>query len=222
MTLIKLREAVEILEKAGILGEETKQKEQALKRLLNQGLILGEKPPVNQPKRGWLVDVDSLNEYIQVGKLKKHEMIKELIESRRKVRDLIFLDAQVAEVPLEEVIQSLEETSPATHIPEVQQEEEKEETISEVPKDYNFTISKLNILEKQNSKTYKVEFLLNKERFEGSVSTEFHIQFVEIHNETTRFVLGNSEEETEYLEALASKMNANIVRKIKAYEKDRE
>lgn len=87
MTLIKLREAVEILEKSGILRAETKQKEQAVKRLLNQGLIFGEKPPANQPKIGWQVDLDSLNEYIQIGNLKKSDMVKELIELRRKVKE---------------------------------------------------------------------------------------------------------------------------------------
>lgn len=228
MVLIKLREAVEILEKSGILGEETKQKEQAVKRLLNQGLILGQKPPKNQPKIGWQVDLDSLNEYIQIGNLKKSDMVKELIELRRKVKELEFHHVQTTDdIPLEDAIRSIGGTSSATHDSDVQQEEKTEKTEeekpseldSEVPNEHDFTVSKLVVLAKENSKTYKVEFLLNKERFEGIVSTEYNVQFVEIASETKKYVLGESEEQSMYLEALAMKMSANIVRKLKAFDK---
>lgn len=234
MVLIKLREAVQLLEENGILGAETKQKEQAVKRLLNQGLILGQKPPKNQPKIGWQVDLDSLNEYIQIGNLKKSDMVKELIELRRKVRELEFHRVQTTDdIPLEDAIRSVEGTSSATHVSEVQQEEKTEKTektekekpsesIVEVPKEHEFTVSKLVVLERKNSKTYKVEFLLNKEHFEGIVSTEYNVQFVEIASETKKYVLGESEEQSMYLEALARKMSANIVRKLKAFDKKNE
>lgn len=224
MTLIKLREAVEILEKSGILGAETKQKEQAVKRLLNQGLILGEKPPVNQPKVGWQVDLASLNEYIEIGNLKKSDMVKELIELRRKVKDLEFQKVQTTDdIPLEDAIQALEDAPSATHDPEVKQEVEAEKkplkSLSEVPKEEEMTVSKVVILSKENSRTYKVKFLLNQEHFEGLVSTEFNAQVIEISNEEKRFVFGENAEQSDYLEALSRKMAANLVRKIKAFDK---
>lgn len=228
MTLIKLREAVVLLEQSGILGSETKQKEQAVKRLLNQGLILGEQPPKNQPKLGWKVDLDSLNEYIQIGNLKKPEMVKELIELRRKVRDLEFRQVRMNDdVPLEENIQSLQEGDLATQPAEMKQENKEEkkklsDSVSEVPKEHDFIVSKLNIIEKQNARTYKVAFVLNKEPFEGIVSTEYNLQFVEIWNERVRYVLGEIEEQSQYLEALAMKMAANVSRKIKTFDKKPE
>jgi len=224
MTLIKLREAVEMLEKAGILGAETKQKEQAVKRLLNQGLILGEKPPANQPKVGWQVDQDSLNQYIRIGNLKKADMVKRLIELERLVKDLEFQMVQTTDnVPLKDAIQALKGTTSATHDMEVKREVEAEkkplQSLADVPQDDEITVSKLVIVAKESSKMYKVEFLLNKEHFEGLVSTEFNTQFIEISNAEKRFVFGENAEQSDYLEALSRKMSANLVRKIRAFDK---
>ena len=94
------------------------------------------------------------------------------------------------DIPLEDAIQALEDAPSATHDPEAKQEVEAEKkplkSLSEVPKEEEMTVSKVVILSKENSRTYKVKFLLNQEHFEGLVSTEFNAQVIEISNEEKR------------------------------------
>lgn len=205
---IKLSDAVTRLVDAGVLESDKKQKEQAVKRLLNQGLILGEKPPKNQPKIGWQVDVESLTEYIEIGNMAKGDMVKELLRLRREIKTLknttenkaapVDSEVQKAPVDAKSVKQDLEANLGDSGEKKIDSD--------------NLKITNVKVNEKTGEHTYSIEFVVNGETFTGILGTEGKMQLLRAENIDRKLNI-------EMLQSVMTKAKSNITRKVKAFDK---
>lgn len=85
---ISVQDSVLKLVTTGVIDREVRFPDQVVKKLLNTGEIMGNKPPQNQPKWGWEVNEQSLNEYIEVGTMSPSQLRKELLAAKREIKEI--------------------------------------------------------------------------------------------------------------------------------------
>lgn len=85
---LTLNEAVEKLLKAKVIDSKVRYPDQAVKKQFLQTSVLEGIDPGNYKKRGWLVKESSLNELIEIGSMSQSELLKEVIELRRKIAQI--------------------------------------------------------------------------------------------------------------------------------------
>lgn len=81
---LSAKKAGELLIKAGVFSKDTNYPDQAAKRLVKQGVLKGTPPRPEYPKEGYQIDVKSIEDYIELGKLKPSELVKLALELKRE------------------------------------------------------------------------------------------------------------------------------------------
>lgn len=93
-------EAISELQKGGLL-QDVRYPDQALRRLLSTGAIVGIPPHEKTPKEGWEVDAESLSDYIRIQKLTPDELRQELLGVKTLKSEVEQLRAALEEMTAE-------------------------------------------------------------------------------------------------------------------------